>query len=381
MNRIAATAAAGILSAGLLFGACSDRELSPSTATEGVETAAATSSAPGTAPSVQTTVSKTNELSTADLVKLAEPSIVRIDTSSGVGSGFIVSEEGHIVTNRHVVVGRSGRPQATVGVTLSDGSRVDGQVLGTDTRYDIAVIKISGPEKFKALSFAKLSDVLVGQDVVAIGYALDLKGGEGAAFTVTRGIVSAKNRSTSETSSSFGAIQTDASINHGNSGGPLLNLNGEVVGVNTSLATDTTTGGIAQGIGFALGSDIVKAVADDIRNDGEVTRGYLGLAGFEPLRPARAKGLKLPTDLSGVHLTPVDGRGVPAVVPGGPASEAGLRDGDVITKIAGDLIKTESDLAAAMLKAAPGKKVEVEFYRDGKKQSVTVELGTPPPSP
>jgi S1-C subfamily serine protease len=377
MNRIAAIAAAGLASAGLLFGACSDRQAAPSSATAG-ETAAATTSSQNTAPTVQTTVSKTTELSTADLVKLAEPAIVRIDTSSGIGSGFIVSEDGYIVTNAHVVQGRSGRAQATVGVTLSDGSRVDGQVLGTDARYDVAVIKISGPEKFKALTFAKLSDVLVGQDVVAIGYALDLKGGEGASFTVTRGIVSAKNRSTSEGSAAFGAIQTDASINHGNSGGPLLNLNGEVVGVNTSLAQDTTTGGVAQGIGFALGSDIVKAVADDIRTDGEVTRGYLGLAGFEPLRPAKAKELKLPTDLAGVYLTSVDGRGLPAVVAGGPASEAGLRDGDVITRIGGDIIKTESDLAAAMLKAAPGKKVEIEYYRDGKKQSVTVTLGTPP---
>ncbi|MFN0145063.1 MAG: S1C family serine protease, partial [Dehalococcoidia bacterium] len=301
MNRFLAPAAAIIATLALTASACSDRvpgslppspgQSSASSTPSAASGSAATSEA--TRAPVATAVSKTNELSTADLVKLAEPSIVRIDTTAGIGTGFFVSEDGYIVTNAHVVAGRNGATQTTVGVTLSDGTRVEGTVVGVETiRFDVAIIKVGGGP-FKALPFANLENVLVGQDVVAIGYALDLKGGEGPAFTVTRGIVSAKNRSTTEDprAQSFGAIQTDAAITHGNSGGPLLNLNGEVVGVNTSIAPDPATGGVAAGIGFALGSDVVKAVYDDVRADGKVTRGYLGIGSFEALRPAKAREL------------------------------------------------------------------------------------------
>ena len=382
MNRILAPAAAAIVTLGLIAGACSDRVTAgpraESTQGSAVPTATqANGAAAATAPAgnVATTVSKTNELSTSDLVKLAEPSIVRIDTTAGIGTGFFVSEDGYIVTNAHVVAGRNGAPQTTVGVTLSDGTHVDGTVIGVETaRFDVAIVKISGG-KFKALAFANLENVLVGQDVVAIGYALDLKGGEGPSFTVTRGIVSAKNRSTTEDprAQSFGAIQTDAAITHGNSGGPLLNLNGEVVGVNTSIAPDPSTGGVAPGIGFALGSDVVKAVYDDVRTGGKVTRGYLGIGSFEALRPARARELNLPADSTGVYLS-----GAGSVVAGSPADIAGIKSGDVISKIDGIAIRTETDLGVAMLRQEPNKKVQVEIYRAGKPQTVSVTLGSLP---
>ena len=384
MNRFLAPAAATIAALGLLAGACSDRILTPpASAPVSTESAAQTvPSQPGTSQqsptgaTAATTVSKPNELSTTDLVKLVEPSIVRIDTTAGIGTGFFVSDDGYIVTNAHVVTGRNGAPQTTVGVTLSDGSRIDGTVVGVETaRFDVAIVKVSGPARFKALPFANLANVLVGQDVVAIGYALDLKGGEGPSFTVTRGIVSAKNRSTTEDprAQSFGAIQTDAAITHGNSGGPLLNLNGEVVGVNTSIAPDPSTGGVAAGIGFALGSDVVKAVYDDVRVGGKVTRGYLGIGSFEALRPARARELNLPEDATGVYLA-----GPGSVVAGSPADLAGIKSGDVISKIDGMAIHTETDLGVAMLREEPNKKVDIEIYHGGKKLTVTVTLGTLP---
>lgn len=371
MNRLLAPVAAGLAALTILLGACSDRAVAPQPATAAAENAGAASTRNATPPA--TSISKPTEMSTADLVKLAEPAIVRIDTSGGVGSGFVVSEDGYIITNAHVVQGRTGRAQTTVGVTLSDGARVDGTVKGFDSRSDIALIKIEGVEKFKALTFAKLDDVLVGQDVIAIGYALDLKGGEGAAFSVTRGIISAKNRAISESSNQLGAIQTDAAINHGNSGGPLLNMNGEVVGVNTAIAPDPTTGAVAPGIGFAMGSDMVKAVYEDLLAGGKVTRGYLGVRSFEALRPAKARDLGIPADTGGVYLAGAD-----SVNPGDPGANAGMKSGDVITKIGGVTVRTESDLATAMIREEPGKQVAVEIYRAGKKQTVTVTLGTPP---
>jgi S1-C subfamily serine protease len=311
------------------------------------------------------------DLSTADLVKLAEPSVVRIETPTGVGTGFIVSEDGYLVTNNHVVLGRLNRPATTVSVGLSDGSVVDGRVVGTDVRSDLALVKIEGGP-YQALKLAKLEDTAVGEDVVAIGFALDLRGGEGPSYTVTRGIISAKNRAIDESSQVLGAIQTDAAINHGNSGGPLLNLRGEVVGVNTALAPDTTTGGTALGIGFAVGSDTVRAVYEQLKATGKVNRGLLGIQQFEALRPAKARDLGIPQEVSGVYLGDPE-----SVAPGGPAAAAGIKTGDVITKIAGITLRNESDLALQMIKHEPGSKVEVELYRARQKITVQVTLGTP----
>ena len=382
MNQRLVPIATGLAALGILFGgaACTSRSEQPgsgaaseaSTPTS-ASTSAATSSA--TQAPVQTTVSKTTELSVQDLVKLAEPSIVRIETGGGVGSGFIISEDGYLVTNNHVVLSRTGAVSRTVNVTLSDGSNVSGTVVGTDSRSDLALVKIEGGP-FKALKIGKLDEVQIGMDVVAIGYALDLKQGEGPSFSVTRGIVSQKNRAISEASSIFGAVQTDAAINHGNSGGPLLNLKGEVIGVNTAIAPDTTTGGTAAGIGFAVGADVIKAVTDELRANGVVSRGFLGIGSFEALRPARAKDLGLPSDTAGIYL-----KDASSVSANGPAGLAGLRAGDVITTIDGAAVKDETGLALAMIRADAGRKVDVEFYRGGKKQTVSITLGTPPATP
>ncbi len=355
---------AALAAVALLTGAaCSD---SPASApaddpTRGANATTAPQSTQGTS-----VVKTTDELSTADLVKKVESAVVRIETNSGVGSGFVVDSDGHILTNNHVIQGAGGRPATSIRVTLFDGAEVPATVVGTDPRSDLAVLKIER-SGLTALQFADLDNVVIGQDVVAIGYALDLGLGEGASFSVTRGIVSQKNRAINEggEASILGAIQTDAAINHGNSGGPLLNLYGEVVGINTALAPgDQTTG-----IGFAVGSDVAKAVYEQIREDGQVNRGFLGVGQFAALRPAKAQELGIPESQRGILIG--------TVVAGGPASGAGIEAGDVIVKVGDTDVGSEADLTVALIRQGAGERVTVEYFRDGGKQSTEVTLGTP----
>jgi S1-C subfamily serine protease len=332
------------------------------------------SSQAAASPSASQTASQAKQLSVPDLVKFAEPSIVRIETTSGVGSGFVAGEDGYVITNNHVVSDQRGRTLATVKVTLSDGTELQGRVAGTDARSDLALVKVDAGRKLPALKLASLNDIQIGQEVVAIGYALDLAGGEGPSFSVTQGIVSQKNRAIDEnaTGAILGAVQTDAAINHGNSGGPLLALDGLVVGVNTSLVPDASTGNAASGIGLAVGSDTVSAVFEQLRANGKVNRGLLGVSNFQALLSAKAKELGVPADIGGVYLGP--SASVPA---DGPAGRAGIRSGDVITKIDGVAIRNESDLAVQMIKHAPGSVIPVELYRGGQRLIVSVTLGTP----
>jgi len=371
--------AAGLAAIAILVGgvACSDRDAADmrtstqANSTQAVATQPVTSTATQ-APSSAASLPRTGTMTTEELVKYAEPAIVRIQTSGGVGSGFFVSDDGYLITNNHVVAGQSGRAQQTVSVTLSDGTVTQGTVVGTDPRSDLALVKVSVNFKTSFLPLARLADVAIGEDVVAIGYALDLQGGEGPSYSVTRGIVSQKNRGISEGQTEIlGSIQTDAAINHGNSGGPLLNLQGEVVGVNTSLVPDNT-GELALGIGLAVGSDTVKAVYEEIRAEGRVSRGLLGVRSFEALRPAKARELGIPENEGGVVLAAAE-----SVDTSGAAAKAGLRSGDVIVKIGDIDINTEADLAVAMIKNGPGTTVAVEFYRGGQKQTAQVTLGTP----
>lgn len=367
-SRMLVGLAGGVAALVLLGGAaCSDVDHGA-----GIEAGAAVPAANATATvRSQPTSLPAGQMSVAELVRFAQDAIVRIQTTSGVGSGFVVDSDGYIITNAHVVTGPAGRVSASITVTMSDGARYPAQVVGMDTRADIALLKIDA-RGLKALEFAELDEVEIGQDVVAMGYALDLGGGESGGFSVTRGIVSQKNRAINERSSAaiFGSIQTDAAINHGNSGGPLLDLYGRVVGVNTAIAPDPTTGEQAPGIGFAVGSDIVKAIYEQLRAQGRVNRGYLGIQGFEALRPAVARQLGIPADEGGVV--------VQSVVPGGPVAQAGLRDGDVIVKIGDVDVNNEADLAVALIKNQAGQRVPVEFYRDGQRQAAEVTLGTPP---
>lgn len=369
MPRFTRPLAAGMLGLMLLAGAACSDSPAASTASSETQPPPGQSSTAGQ-PTQQTSISKTTgELSTADLVKLAEPSVVRIETNGGVGTGFVVDEGGYILTNNHVVQGSNGRTASTIRVTMSDGAVIAATVVGVDARSDLAVIKVDRGG-LKALKFADLDNVLIGQDVVAIGYALDLQQGEGPSFSVTRGIISQKNRAINEGAATpiFGAVQTDAAINHGNSGGPLLNMFGEVVGINTALAPDGS-GGTASGIGFAVGSDVAKAVFEQLKTSGKVTRGFLGIGAFEALRPAKAKELNIPDGQGGLL--------VGNVTTTGPVGAAGLRTGDVIVRLGNTEIVSENDLTVALIKNSAGQTVTLEYYRDGKKASIQVTLGTP----
>lgn len=313
-----------------------------------------------------------DELSTADLVEMVEPSIVRISTGTGIGSGFVVGEDGYIMTNNHVIEGAfGGFGGGRITVTMSDGAQYPAEIIGTDPRADLALLKIEA-DGLPALEFADLDDVVIGQDVVAMGFALDLEGGEGGSFSVTRGIVSQKNRSIHENSpaSILGAIQTDAAINHGNSGGPLLNLYGEVVGINTAIAPDPQTGAQAPGIGFAVGSDTAEAVYEKLRENGQVNRGLLGISQFAALRPAVAREMGIPVDEGGVLVN--------NVATDGPVAAAGMRTGDVIVRIGDHDVKNEADLAVALIHHSAGETVDIDIYRDGEKMTLTATLGIAP---
>lgn len=384
MNRIARSLLVPMAGIALLGAtACSSRVETPDAPTTAADEVKQANTAVASTPATSSNSSGTQTappvaatgpgLSVADLVKLAEPAVVRVQTNSGVGTGWIVSDTGDIITNFHVIESSAGRISTNIKVTLSDGAEVPASVVGADARGDLALLNIN-MTGLTPLKIGDLNQVVVGQDVVAIGYALDLKRGEGPSFTVTRGIVSAKNRGIEESSTILGAIQTDAAINHGNSGGPLLNMAGEVIGVNTAIAPDptSTTGATAPGIGFAIGADTVKAVYQELKESGKVERGLFGIADFSALRPAQAKTLGLSPDVTGVYL-----QAATSVAAGGPAAQGGLRVGDVVTKIGDYAIRNESDLSVAMIRQQPGDKVTVEYYRDGKLATTTVTLGTP----
>lgn len=371
MSRLLRPAAAGLLALTLLAGAaCSDSNEQPEGTTAAGDAAAATATTTqsGASPA-PTQVRQDNLMTTAELVAFAEPAVVRIATGTGVGTGFVVDSDGYVLTNNHVVVSSvTGRLATSIEVTMSDGATYSATVVGADARSDLALLKVDATG-LKALKFADLADVVVGQDVVAMGFALDLDGGEGGAFSVTRGIVSQKNRAIRESTQILGAIQTDAAINHGNSGGPLLNMYGQVVGVNTAIAPNPTTGSQAVGIGFAVGSDVARAVMEQLKESGQVNRGFLSISGFEALRPAKAKEMGVPNE-GGVVLN--------VVTPDGPAALGGLRTGDVIVTIGDVDINTEADLAVALIEHGAEETVDVEYYRDGEKQTTEVTLGTPP---
>ena len=389
MARMLRPAAAGVTTLVLLVGAaCSSNAASP--------TSSGNASAPTTSHTSQQASpvrQSNNQFSTPDLVKFAEPAVVRIQTGSGVGTGFLISEDGYVMTNNHVVqsggISRTNTAASEIQATLNDGTTKTASVVGTDAKSDLALLKIDG-SGYTALKFASLENTNVGDSVIAIGFALDIGTGNGAP-TVTEGIVSAKNRAINEGSTTqggltvLGSIQTDAAINHGNSGGPLLNLSGEVVGINTSLVPDPDNGGVASGIGLAVGADTANAVFQQLRDTGRVDRGLLGISSFQAIRSAQAKELGVPTDAGGIYL-PTDeelaqagSRVQPAssVQAGGPADQGGIKPGDVITKLADQAVHDESELSVALIEHHPNEKVKVEIYRDGKQQTVEVTLGTP----
>jgi S1-C subfamily serine protease len=288
----------------------------------------------------------------------------------GVGSGIIYDNQGHILTNAHVVDGAQ-----SLLVSLPDGRSFQAKLIGSDTRTDLAVIQISGSN----LPVAQLGDssqLQVGDWVVAIGNALALPGGP----TVTAGVVSALGRTIQEPSNSQGSaagpflfdlIQTDAPINPGNSGGPLVNLNGQVVGINTLAAGTAGASGVqAEGIGFAISISTAKPIADQLVATGKVIHPYMGI-GYVPLNPAIAAQI-------GTNVT--QGAVIMQVAPGSPAADAGLQTQDVITEINGTPLTGESTLAQIVQSHKPGDTLDLTVVRGSQTLQVKITLGTMPSS-
>ncbi|MBN2316958.1 MAG: Do family serine endopeptidase [Sedimentisphaerales bacterium] len=271
-----------------------------------------------------------------------------------MGSGFIISEDGYILTNNHMV-----EDAKKVKIELADSRKFDAEIIGTDPESDIAVVKIEA-ENLPYLELANSDELEVGEWVLAIGNPLSLS------HTVTAGIVSAKGRSVGLANfESF--IQTDAAINRGNSGGPLLNLDGRVVGINTAIVG--ATGNI--GIGFAIPINMVKYVYKQLREGGSVERGYMGIQ-FEELSPGVATSLGLNKDTKGVTI--VD------VVEGSAAADAQLQQYDVIVELNGEPIESGNEFLNHVAMLKPGTKVNLVIMRDGKRKPVTIQLGKRPPT-
>ena len=294
-----------------------------------------------------------------DLVERISPTVVNISTGrmvkdilgrdfnqKGLGSGFIISEDGYIFTNNHVV-----DKADKIEVKLANGKEYDAEIKGSDTSTDLALIKITTPAK---LPYARLGDSdrsRIGEGVFAIGNPLGLD------HTVTAGIISAKGRV-------IGAgpydnfIQTDASINLGNSGGPLCNMAGEVVGINTAIVAQ------AQGIGFAIPINMAKEILEDLKISGKIVRGWMGLTSQDITDDIR-QSLKL-KDLHGAL--------VGNVFTGDPADKAGIKIGDVILEITGKTVKDNRELGRIVATLPVGNKVDVKVFRNGKEMTLPIVI-------
>ncbi|MGA1842027.1 MAG: DegQ family serine endoprotease [bacterium] len=264
-----------------------------------------------------------------------------------LGSGFIIDKDGYILTNNHVV-----KDAEDILVTLSDENEYTAKIIGSDEDMDVALLKIDAKEDLPIATLGD-SDVLqIGEWVVAIGNPFGLE------HTVTAGIVSAKWRAIGQGPyNSF--IQTDASINPGNSGGPLFNIKGEVVGINSAIVAE------GQGIGFAIPINMVKDVLEDLKTEGKIKRGWIGLM-IQRVTPNLAKSFGLKENKGAL---------VAEVVEGGPAEKAGVKSGDVIMSFKGKEIREYTDLSRYAGLTRPGTKVEMELIRDGENMKITVKLG------
>ena len=308
-----------------------------------------------------------DSMTTVEAVRELEPSVVQITTDTvaislynrivpqtGVGSGIILDKAGNILTNNHVIEGAD-----YVTVTLSDGRSYPANLVGSDSITDLAVIKIAAA-KLTPAKFGNSSNLEVGEDVIAVGHALGLKGGP----TVSKGVVSALDRTiqTDAQKAMVDLIQTDASINPGNSGGPLANSRGEVIGINTAIINDSN------GIGFAINIDDAHVVVDQILRSGYVMRGFLGITPFNVTDSIREQ----------LNLPVADGVIIAGVVEGFPAGESGLQTEDVIVMLNKAAIENSGDLSKFLLNNPPGSNVEVSFYRNGELRKVELVLADKP---
>ncbi len=353
---------------------------------------------------VSVTVNDTDSVNqTTGIAAKVVPSVVTIEATStgggGTGSGVVLTEDGYVVTNTHVVTLDGATGDASIRVTTSDGRVFDAEVVGTDPTYDLAVIKLTDAEGLTPIEFGDSSDLNVGDPTIAVGAPLGLSN------TVTTGIVSALNRSIEIASSAapdsgdseddgqapeeqtpedqspfffdFGqgqsqapagesikiaVIQTDAAINPGNSGGALVDSEGNLIGINVAIASAGGSSGASGsiGVGFSIPSNIVQRVTDEIIENGAATHGLLGAS---VQSAASVEG----SDITGAYIAEIS--------PDGAAAAAGLQQGDIVTEFNGVPITDSVDLTAQVRAAAAGSDATVTFVRDGKTQTVDVTLG------
>lgn len=364
----------------------------PVTGNAGGVTSAAPNSAPAAAPAATNPPAAPAAISGSDFVTAirdvalkVKPAVVQITneqvqfgqfsqqpftTPAGVGSGVIYDSQGHILTNDHVIAGAQ-----RLLVSLPDGRSFPGKVVGADPQTDLAVVQISA-SNLPVAELGDASQLQVGDWVVAIGNALALPGGP----TVSTGVVSALGRSVQEPGSNpnsntggpllYDLVQTDAPINPGNSGGALVNLAGQVIGINTLVAGQAEPGVQAQGIGFAISISTAKPIADQLVSTGHVDHPFLGI-NYEPLNPAIAAQAGV-SQTQGVILA--------QVVAGSPAAQAGLQPNDVITAVDNQPLKEDSDLGKFLNAHKPGDLVTLTVVRGNRTMSVKVTLGTMPAS-
>ncbi len=276
-----------------------------------------------------------------------------------LGSGFLISPDGYVVTNNHVIApAAKGATVESITVTLQDKKEYKAKLIGRDPTSDLAVLKITSPTPLPFVKLGDSSRARVGDWVVAIGQPFGLGG------TVTAGIVSALHRQTG--GGPFDTfIQTDAAINQGNSGGPMFNLNGEVIGINSQIYSQS---GGNIGIGFAIPATEAKPILATLMKGDTVKRGYLGV-GIQRVTDDIAGALGLPKD---------QGEIIGRVEPGGPGAKAGLRSGDVVTAINGETVTPERTLSSLVANAAPGSTIKLDIIRDGKRQSLNATVTTRP---
>jgi 2-alkenal reductase len=319
---------------------------------------------PPTAPSV-TNLTLKEDSAVIEAVRKVKPAVVTVinqlqtrrttGNPTASGSGVVIDSRGYIVTNNHVVEG-----QKNLLVVFSDGTRADATIVGTDTIADIAVLKVEGKVPAVA-SFGDSSALEPGQWAIAIGSPLgDFRG------TVTVGVVSALNRQVSRMQ---GLIQTDAAINNGNSGGPLINTLGQVIGINTLVVRSTGEGNVAEGLGFAVPSNMVREIVAQLLTKGKVERAYIGIRYSEVD----------PTIASTLNLNVTNGVVIGSVEANSPAEKAGLKENDVILAMDATRIDADHPLAVLLFTRKAGETVTLTILRDGKEMQVKLTLTVRPP--
>ncbi len=271
----------------------------------------------------------------------------------GQGSGFLISHDGYILTNNHVVSGAD-----VIKVKLSDGRDLTAKIIGADSHSDVAIIKIEGRD-FPFVTIGDSDKLEIGEWVIAIGNPFGLQ------QTVTVGVVSAKGRSSVGINDYEDFIQTDAAINPGNSGGPLLNIHGEVVGMNTAIFSKS---GGYMGIGFAIPINMAKSIKDQLISKGKVTRGWLGVV-IQNLDDELAKSFNI-KDKNGILISDI--------TPNSPAEKYGLKQGDIITKMNGSVISDVAELRNKIALISPGNNLSLEIIRDNKPVNINVVIGEQP---